>query len=418
VSKLTRTHSYRFIIRLAIIATGAVVISLLAAYYTRHPVLPFDESYYYAQAESIANGDWQDGYIVRAPLYPLFLAGVFTLFGPGFWPALVVQSVLRGITVAGVGFLGRRYLTERAGLIAGLLVAVYPGMVLSYTRFMTEVIYIPVFLLSYHLVEMALNTSGLNAAAKAGAVSGAAALTRSVSFVFTLLIAAWLLFRMGPSAGPLKRRIALAAVLVGAMLAVLSPWVIRNTITHGGPILISNDTAFNLWLVISGEQIKEVTPEWHTWGTQAEKQAEAYRRWAAKLREDPTFHLRRIGKTLPRVFNQRWILPAGSLSRIRRNHSNRDLPALGRSLRILAPVLLFLVGIGGTIGVLVVERDTTRRNLILVTLVYFLLVHTMTLFRARFILPVQMLLAIYAAGLIDRGLSGLGLAIRGRRRGA
>jgi len=418
LNKLTKTHSYRFAIWLVIIVTGAVVISLLASYYCRHPVLRFDEKYYYPQAESIANGNWQEGFIVRAPLYPLFLAGIFTLFGPGFWPALVVQSILRGITVAGVALLGRRFLTGRAGLIAGVLVAVYPGMVHNYMRFMTEVLYIPVFLLSYYLVERTLNTEGMNATARAGAVSGAAALTRSISFFFTLLMAVWLLIGKGSTARPLKRRVALAAVLVGTFLAVLSPWVIRNTVIHGGPILISNDTAFNLWLVTTGKTIKEVTPEWRTWGTQAERQTEAYRRWAANLRKDPTFHLRRIGRTFPRLFDPHWISPAIALSQVRRDYSNRDIPALYAFLKVFTPVTFFLVWVGGVIGVLTVERDRTRRNLMLVALIYFLLVHTATLFKARFLLPVHMLLAVYAAGLIDRGLSRLGWTMRGRRLGS
>ncbi len=416
MNKLTYTRSCRFAIRLAVIVAGAVVISLLAAYYCRHPVLRFDEKYYYPQAEGIAHGVWQDGFIVRAPLYPLFLAGILRLFGSGFWPALVVQSILRGITVAGVALLGRRFLNGRAGLIAGILVALYPGMVLIYMRFMTEVLYIPLFLLSYYLLERTLSTGGTSATAGAGAVSGAAALTRSISFFFTLLVAAWLLIRKGTAARPLRRRLALAAVLVGTLLAVLSPWAIRNTIVCGGPILISNDTAFNLWLVTTGKTIKEVTPEWRTWGTQAQRQTEAYRRWAASVRQDPAFHLKRIGKTLPRLFDSDWISPAVALSQVRRDYSNRDLPALYAFLRILTPVLFFVVWVGGVMGVLVLERDAARRNLILFVLIYFLLVHAATLFKARFLLPVHMLLAVYAAGLIDRGLSRLGWTMRGRRR--
>jgi hypothetical protein len=291
-------------------------------------------------------------------------------------------------------------------------------MILTYARFMTEVVYIPIFLLSYYLLERVLDSGRIRDAAWAGALSGAASLTRSISFLFTLITAVWLLVRKFPASKSFRGRIVLAAVLTAGLFVVLSPWAIRNTITHGAPILVSNDTAFNLWLVISGRQIKDVTPEWRTWGTQAERQAEAYRRWSAKLREDPTFHFRRLGETLPRVFDGNWIMPAGALSMIRRGYGNRDLPTLGAFLRVFAPALFFLVSVGGIIGIAVVERDATRRNLVLIALVYFVLVHAATLFRPRFLLPVQMLLAIYAAGLIDRGLSRLGWTMPDRRRGS
>jgi 4-amino-4-deoxy-L-arabinose transferase-like glycosyltransferase len=416
LNKRADSSPYRFIIRLGIIAAIGVVISLIASHYCRHPALRFDENYYYLLAESIAKGHYEEGYVVRAPLYPLLLAVVFKMFGPGFWSALVVQSLLRGVTIFGVGYLGRRFLTDRAGLLAAGLVTVYPAMISGYIRFMTEVLYVPVFVLSYYLLERTLRNPSLVGSLKAGAASGAATLVRSVSLMFTLVMAVWLLVRKPPGGRSWRRNVIHAGVLVGAMLAVVSPWAIRNALSPTGFVLVSNDAAFNLWLITSGKSIKEATPEWLSWGTQAQRQTEAYRRWWGYLKEDPAFHLRRIAEVLPRLVDHRWDSPVGALSKVRHGPGLREVPALRRFLDIFHPVTFYLVLGGGILGVGALERDSTRRNLMLLAVLYFILIHGVTLSRARFLLPIQVLLAIYAGGLIDSGLSRLGLTMPGRRR--
>ena len=411
----TGSHPYRFFIALAAIATIGTVVSLIAAHYCRHPALRFDENYYYPLAQSIAEGHYQEGYVVRPPLYPLFLAGVFKLFGQGFGAVLVVQSLLRGLTIFGLGCMGRRFLNDRAGLAGAALVSVYPAMIAVYIKFLTEVLYIPAFVLSFYLIERLLQNPGRITSLKAGAASGAATLVRSVSLVFTLVMAVWLLVRRTRAGKYHRRNLVYSAVLVGTMLVVISPWAIRNAVSSTGFVLVSNDAAFNLWLVTSGESIREATPEWMSWGSQAQRQAEAYRRWWAYVRGDPGFHLRRIAEVLPRLVDSRWDSPVDALSQVRQGPGLREVPVLRRVLDIFQPVIFYLVLGGGVLGIAICERDRTRRNLMVVALVYFILVYGVTLSRARFLLPIQVLLAIYAGGLIDAGLSRLGSTMRCRR---
>jgi 4-amino-4-deoxy-L-arabinose transferase-like glycosyltransferase len=404
-----------FLMRVIVIAAVAASISLVWSVNFRPPGLQFDENYYYPLGEKIAAGTYEDGYVIRAPLYPVFLAGIFKAFGGGFLYALIIQSLLRGLVVAWVAYMGKRYLSEAAGLTAAGLLALYPALISIYMSFLTEVIYIPLFLVSFHLLDRASRSERKADTVKAGVASGLAALARATSFFLTFVLAAW--FAVGKSStGRLSwANIARAALLVAVMFAVISPWTARNAAVHKGFIPIADDSAFNLWLITSGMRIRAAVPEWSSWGGHAERQREAYDRWFAYLREDPTFHIRRLGVVLPRILSPSWESPVRRLSTLETGAEPREVPALARLWGVLHPVMFWLILGGGLAGLLVLEKDGKRRTLVLILVVYFLLIHGMTLARSRFMLPLACLLAIYSGGLISTGIQRLGWTRRARR---
>jgi 4-amino-4-deoxy-L-arabinose transferase-like glycosyltransferase len=385
------------VIALAVIATG---VSILNSFWPEPAVPRFDEKYYHRLAQSIAEGSYDDGYLVRPPLYPLFLAGIFGIFGPYLTPALIIQGLLRGLVVAGVALLGRKYLSGRAGLIGALILVFYPVLVQSYTRLMTEVVYIPLFLLSFYLVEKLARTESTSDAIQAGALCGLASLARTTSFFLTLLFALWLMVTASGSGRFSKRKAACAGLMVLMMLVTISPWTVRNLVVHGGFIALSNDAAFNLWLIASGKRHWEAAAEWETWGTQVERQSEGYRRWLNHLRGDPGLHMKRFVSGLPRLVIPQWgtrALPALDGTR----SGDPEGPGIYRSLfEFLRPVTHLLLLVGGLLGVVVTERSPTRRNLMLLTFFYFLALHSATLAMGRFILPLNVLLAVYSGGLV------------------
>ena len=132
------------------------------------------------------------------------------------------------------------------------------------------------------------------------------------------------------------------------------------------------------------------------------------RRWREYLSGDPAFHIKRVGKIFPRLFDTSRQPALNSLSAIQYGGGSRQSPVLKRLLAILVPVTFWLITAGGIIGVVRFEHNADRRNLVTITLVYFILLHAMTLARLRFMLPVNALLAIYAGAVIGWGLSRLG----------
>jgi hypothetical protein len=76
------------------------------------------------------------------PGYPLFLALNYAVFGRS-WPlARLVQAGLGAATCLLVYRLGTKMFSERVGLIAGILLAVYPGHAFFAWRIMPEPLYI------------------------------------------------------------------------------------------------------------------------------------------------------------------------------------------------------------------------------------------------------------------------------------
>jgi 4-amino-4-deoxy-L-arabinose transferase-like glycosyltransferase len=390
------------VIGLAVLAVG---ISLLECF-VFNPFTPrFDEKYYRRQAESIAGGSYNDDYLVRPPLYSLFLGGIFRVFGFGLVPALIIQSILRGLVIVMAAWMGGNYVSRTGAIVGAAILVVYPGLIGTYSRLLTEVIYIPLFLLSFYLVEKTVRTEAVPDGIRAGIACGAASLARSLSASLTVLMAGWMLISASGSGRFSRKKSISAAVLVLVFLVTVSPWTIRNAVVHGGFMLVSNDTAFNLWLIASGEVIKDVTPEWKTWGTQAERQREAYRRWVSHMIEDPGLHVRRFVSGLPRLLLPEW----GTRVPVKTSRQMDGPPVAGEIYRklygTLRPVTHLLLLVGGLAGVVFVERCSTRRNLLLLVFVYFIIVHGATLARVRYLVPLNVLMAAYSGALLARLLS-------------
>jgi hypothetical protein len=117
---------------------------------------------------------------------------------------------------------------------------------------------------------------------------------------------------------------------------------------------------------------------------------------------------------IPKLFDPRGQPDVYSLSTIFKGGSARENPALRGTVKILAPVVFWVITAGGILGLALLERDRSRRNLVILTVAYFILIHAATLARPRFLLPMNAVLAIWAGALIAAGLSRLGLTRRNR----
>lgn len=173
------------------------------------------------------------------PLFPLYLS---------FWSALgldsldahrAVSCLLAPVAVILIGLLGRRVGGARVGLIAAALAAIYPQLVMVDGTVITEALYAPlvaaILLLTYRL----LDRPTLWSATFLGLAIGAATLTRSEAIFLVVLLALPAAVVAGRRAG---RVVPLALVAVAASTVVLVPWVVRNEVTMGQPILFTSNS--------------------------------------------------------------------------------------------------------------------------------------------------------------------------------
>jgi 4-amino-4-deoxy-L-arabinose transferase-like glycosyltransferase len=398
---------------IAAVAAIAAVLSILASIYTRSTVIRFDEKYYFALAERIASGVYSDGYIIRPPIYPLFLGAMFKMFGSGFTPVLIVQSLIRGVLVAQISYMGWKYFSLVTGAIAGILLAVYPLLIWTSTRLLNEILYLPLFVLSLYVFERAARTERQSDAVWAGVCSGLAALVRVTSFFFTFIIAIYFIVRKTDAGRFTKRNLAGAGLMILALMATISPWTVRNAVVHDAFIPLGNEPAFNLYFTVGGISVKETTDEWNSWGTQSERQQEGLGRWLRYVAQHPGHHLRRLVKHMPRVFDFREHRMAAGLAAHFRGLSSRRMPTVEKAVKAVVPVTFLIMMVGGIIGLLVVRDDPARRRLFLITVLYFIIMHTATVMKARYFLPIACLLSIYGARLIVVGAQALGRRLRG-----
>lgn len=246
----------------------------------------------------------------RPPLYPLLLAGL--LWGGD--AAIAVAQVLLGVgTVWGTYRLGRRLVPERAALAAAGLVAVDP-LLLRYTpQLMTETLFafLCTFLLDRitshppvsgrrtegggqrtedggqraedgrrignpqspipnqnpsprHRVIPSANRTIRNAAVT-GALFGLCALCRPTIWAWGIPVASvglcWILRNRGRADGV---RRAWGTAVVAALL-VVSPWVVRNAVVFGRPIVMTTHGGYTLLLGNNPVFYREVVDQ--PWGT-------------------------------------------------------------------------------------------------------------------------------------------------------
>ena len=119
----------------------------------------------------------------RGPGYPLFLAGSLFVAGEGsgwYLLTLQIQALLGAATVALTMLLGRHWLSRKATLCAGLLMAFWPHHIAATGAVLSEVLFGFLLVLALWLTAEAARRKRTAWAAIAGLIFGAAYLNRGI----------------------------------------------------------------------------------------------------------------------------------------------------------------------------------------------------------------------------------------------
>jgi len=227
--------------RYGIVAVLGVALLARVLYWVRMSpdYVPLSDAIHYDElAQNIANGM---GYAhkfpqleahptaFRPPLYPALLGGLYKVFGAHVVVGRVFSLVL-GLGVVLLAYLlVLRIAGWRAAIVTGLLVAVYPPLLANDTFLLTE----PLSLLLMLAMLLMLDRHRW---VWAGAFCGLLVLSRPSAQFIVVVVAAWVLWQVG-----WKR----ALTFVGVTALLVVPWVLRNWIQVGEPVLVSSN-GFNL----------------------------------------------------------------------------------------------------------------------------------------------------------------------------
>lgn len=210
-----------------------------------------DGRQYVAWASEIAGGAWLgEETFYQAPLYPYFLAVVRTLFGADMAAVKILQAIFGALAAVLVALAGRRFFDAPTGLLAGLVLALYPPAIFfdglvqktSLALLLTAAFLALLGRLAdgtepgrrTELPATATATATITAAG-AGAVLGLLALTRENALVLVPVVGVWLAVAVG---APARRRLLRTGVFALGLAAVLLPVGLRN-LAVGGELLLT-----------------------------------------------------------------------------------------------------------------------------------------------------------------------------------
>jgi 4-amino-4-deoxy-L-arabinose transferase-like glycosyltransferase len=249
---------------LVVVVGIAARLAFACGYWVDKP-LTHDEREYLLLARNVADGRgftyaWPDGtqapgeHFGRAPVYPLFLAGIICAVAPGSpiapgaatgpadEPAAVlcavrlVQAVLGGGVVGLIAWIAGCAAGARAATASAVLSALYPPLVWMPAYVLSETLYSMLALGCVALLMITGPRAWVWMAA--GALAGAAVLTRPALLFFLPLAASWLW---------LKRGLLPALLVALACTVVVAPWAARNVRLYHRVVLVASEGGITFW---------------------------------------------------------------------------------------------------------------------------------------------------------------------------
>jgi 4-amino-4-deoxy-L-arabinose transferase-like glycosyltransferase len=179
--------------------------------------------YGYSDAPGVAN-------VFDAPVYQYVLAALFVPFGESLTVVKVFQAALDSLTACAVCLLAvRLFASTRAGVTAGLLYAVFPLAIYLVADVAPETLFTLLLTLTALALVHAIQTGSRAHFILTGVLLGLTTLTRPTTlYLLPFLIVPLLLLR-------LTRRTAvqLAILSVPSFALTIVPWTIRNYVVTG-----------------------------------------------------------------------------------------------------------------------------------------------------------------------------------------
>ena len=173
------------------------------------------------------------------PLYAWFLAGLYWPLERTWVVVGLAQIAVAVATALVVLAIGTRLSSVTTGVVAALVATLHPYLVWHDVHVNREILDGFLLALIVLFALIAYERASPAYAAATGAVAGLAILSNARLLLLPLVLVPYVVWR---AAG---RRLALAALVVGAAAAVIAPWVVRNQVVIGCATVTTDSRA--LW---------------------------------------------------------------------------------------------------------------------------------------------------------------------------
>ena len=180
-----------------IIFAIALIVRLLHVWQMRDTlffsVLMGDSRGYDTWARQLAAGDWLGTEVFyQAPLYPYVLGVIYALIGRDLLAVRLIKAVLGGVSSVALGYAGWRLVSPAAGLVAGLMLALYPPAIFFDGLVQKSVLDVLFVCLALAIAGAIVATGGRPRAwLLLGVVMGALSLTRENALALVAVVLVW-----------------------------------------------------------------------------------------------------------------------------------------------------------------------------------------------------------------------------------
>lgn len=204
-----------------------------------------DESHYYKLAIStIKTGRLMlDGTpsAYRMPLFPLFLAPIYILFGNSTFTPIPIILFLNSLICVEVYILGRQLFNSNIGIWAGFISAIDIQIFIFGGYLLTETLSTFLFLSGMLALEQLRKREKRWLALITGILFGLAFLTRANLIIFAPFMLAWLIYQGQKDI----RRVLVNSLIIGGIIFILwLSWVGRNVFEMGAFIPFTTQGGF------------------------------------------------------------------------------------------------------------------------------------------------------------------------------
>lgn len=241
----------------------------------------WDSRYYVDYASQIARGSWlgEEAFYL-APLYPYALAAVMLLTGTSGTGALgailAFQAALGALSVLLIGAIGARVGGFKVALLASALASIYGPFVYQTSIVMPTSVILAAHLLALWLLVRAAQLEGDGVDHDPGRpslpwlVAGLSLALATLSHGTGLAVAAGALawIALGGAARPLRRRAAVAALVLCGLLPPILATTARNYAVSGDVVLLTSNAGKNLYIGHNPVADGTFNPHWFpVWGS-------------------------------------------------------------------------------------------------------------------------------------------------------
>ncbi|MEA1907574.1 MAG: glycosyltransferase family 39 protein [Euryarchaeota archaeon] len=361
-----------------------------------------DASAYNTMAIGLISGNGYGGGISSywPPGQPFFLAAIYTVFGYSPQMACIFQAVISSLTCIVIYYIGKMVFGRKVGAISGLIAALYPTFIIFCGDLRSETLFIFLSGLSVLFLLRTLDDFSARSISIAGVSFGLAMLVRPAIMGLAPLVCIWIVLSSKDRKKNLMRSITFCIVL----MAVISPWMIRNYNVHHQFVLVSTNGGVNLWLGNNADAtgmacnyLKNETMLWTIWNTsddEVEREKLFYEKGFLFIRENPIDVLRLDIKK----FSYLWGFPLHffgmHLNDMFINPIPKWLFIVLAPLTILPYIALLPLAI---IGVVFYQNWNKSTYLLILIIFYYTLIHSVILAETRYHLQIIPYLIVFAA---------------------